>query len=228
MTHTPAPPTDEPTLTPTSASTATATASPTGTEAILPPQPLVVIDAGSDGVDCAFGTPLETTNPAIDIFLTTFLSNADSVEIRVGFDPDLDIAAAIAALGLPYSIQVGVADPEFPFPPVAEGAWSRDWLNAAFLGVWLGSQEPTANLAAQYRDGAWIQEPGPSPAAIAFTGEYTATFTIPNTALPEAGSMYVNTVIDNRFCDVVGANDQGANVRFVASEEWIIFTEGQE
>jgi hypothetical protein len=219
--------TEEPAAEPTLAATLTAppTTAPAQTQATEPGLRLAVIDGPADQVDCLNGAVLETTTIESDIRTVILEGLAENVLVRVGFTPEVDLAAWIAALNLPFSIQVGIADPEFPFPPEDPAAFSAGFQNSTFLFAWLNSAVPIANIAGVYCDGAWGQLPGGSPATIEFTSSFTATVTIPNSALPQAGSLYVISVIDNRICDPVGVGEAGPAVRFEFNETWFAFVE---
>lgn len=220
-------PTDEPTatVTPTATDTATATATATTTNTIAPPDQLALVDGTADGVDCAFGTPLESTPPEIDLQELFIEAGLDDVQFSVSYPEGLDLAAVVSALNLPYSIQVGIADSAFPLPPVEAGRWSVDFQNQVILFVWFNTPDPIQTLTSIFRDGAWAAQPDPVTPEIEFTEINRLRITIPNAGLPQSGRLYVNTVIDNRFCDVVGADETGPTVLFTFEEEHWIFTE---
>ncbi|MCI0394829.1 MAG: hypothetical protein L0332_08515 [Chloroflexi bacterium] len=179
-----------------------------------------IVKPESDGYDCVTGLMLDAaaTPPEANIQNAVFTSDQNNVIFQVGFEPGLDLAAAVGSRNEPWQIFVGINDPQYPLPLDDPAVYGDNFQNLSFNFIWSGNTGLVLRMMSQLRDGQWTTTQDPPGVAGQFGG-YTATLTIPTSVLPEEGTLYVNISSGSTVCNNAGAAEQGPAIGFRKSDE---------
>ncbi|MCI0580382.1 MAG: hypothetical protein L0332_22500 [Chloroflexi bacterium] len=198
------------------ANTATAAAiTPTATATPPGATDLTIQDETGDGFDCLSGVAVnEGMRPEVDVQQANFSSNANNMIIQLGFATETDLASAVPGSNLLWGAVVGINNPQNPLPPDDPNKYGDSFENQGFGFYWFVNPSPIISQGYQYVNGQWSQTDNPTGVAAQFGG-FTFTMAISSTVLPQQGALHLIISSDNRICDDVGANEQGAVVSFL-------------
>lgn len=210
--------------TPTPSATATATATPmatpTPTASSTPAgiTQLLLDDPAGDAYNCAAGPgDVLTLQPfLLDARQAVISSDQQNLIAQVSFDEGVgDLGQSVQQTGRLWAVTLAGYDRIDLLPPADPEVYAAALGNFGFAVFWQGNQSVARGY--DYEAGEWLAETVSEGVAFAFDGD-SATMTIANTLLPDAGQFRLEVGYDQTQCDEVGSAG-GPIIEFIKSSD---------